>query len=151
MSIVQDEELTYNKVEKFVESTLPLILNRMITFDGGTIIVGLYRIVSRNSEYAVMLGRRRLQVFPLRSWAITYAYALSTGQQNQADEISKIYKKFSKLDEDRMIFEHRIDFCRQNGAYDKKTMYQHRLSRCLAELESVRNDFDQLVQKLGIG
>lgn len=151
LSTVQEEALSYRQFEEFVDFTLPMMLNQMIAFDGDCITVGLYRIVSRNSEYAVMLGRRRLQVFSQRSWAVAYAYALSNGKHNQANEINKLYEKFSRLDEDREIFEYHINVNKKSNKHDRKIMYQHRLGRCLAELESVRHDFNQASRKLGIG
>jgi len=151
LSTVQGEASTLSKIELFVESTLPIMLNRLITFDSKSIAVGLYRIVAREHEYAVMLGRRRLQVFQQRSWAVTYAYALSTAQLPQAEEIVKMHERFFRLDADRRVFEHHLEINAQEGDANKAAVYQHRLSRCLYELESAKYNFDLLTQRLGIG
>ena len=132
-----DSEALPEKLEHFISDNLLLAINETISVDGDVVSVGMYKIIPASGGYAVMVGRKRLDWFAKKSWAVAMGLLLSIGLYTRANKLNALGTEYNRLKSEWDRFER---LKRQNPV-----LYENRQSRVHQLIEETSDRIFNLI------
>jgi hypothetical protein len=131
------------KIEDFIARHVADEL--IITPEGDKIRVKDLVIGFADSKWEVSRSEELLAVFTLKSWALAYAVARSSGDTSTANFMIKSESTLDKLTADKQLYEYHLRLAQDRRDEVKETIIDNRLSRTEYEIYGVIDDTQQVV------
>ena len=144
-------ESTYQKINRFFVEQIPQLETPIIDSKPNCVTVGPYRIITNRNNFEVWIGRKKIEEFNKRSWAVGYAICLYRGEKVSAFNLLNINKQYSKLDEERLIYNHFIEVNTRNKNRNQSLIFENRLSRVDSEIFSIEHRAETILKSLHLG
>ena len=134
---------TLAKIEDFIAKHVADEL--IISPEGNSIRVKDLVVRFDDGKWEVNRNEELLAVFTIKSWALAYAVARSSGDTNTANFMIKSESTLDKLTADKQLYEYHLRLAQDRGDSVKETIIDNRLSRTEYEIYGVLEDTQQVV------
>jgi len=131
------------KIEDFIASHVADEL--IISPEGEDVRVKDLLVARADGKWEVSRDDDLLAIFTLRSWALAYAVARSSGDSITANFMIKSESMMDKLTADKQLYEYHLRSAQDRGDEVKETIIDNRLSRTEYEIYSVLDDTQRVV------